>query len=79
MQIIATGSSSFDLANQVGEPLVGRKREFILYPLSIKELIGYRGYSNILSEMDMLLRYGTYPSVYLNSEDEVVLPTRLGP
>jgi len=70
IQIIATGSSSFDLANQVGEPLVGRKREFTLYPLSIKELIDYRGYSNIVSELETLLRYGTYPSVYLNSQDE---------
>ena len=70
IQIIATGSSSFDLANEVGEPLVGRKRDFILYPLSIKELIDYSGYSNIVSNMEIILRYGTYPTVYLNSEEE---------
>jgi len=70
IQVIATGSSSFDLANEVGEPLVGRKREFILYPLSVKELIDYKGYSDIASELDIILRYGTYPSVYTNSENE---------
>ena len=35
-QVIATGSSSFDLSNQITEPLTGRKFEFILYPFSIK-------------------------------------------
>ncbi len=36
--VIATGSSSFDLQNQAGEPLVGRNTLFLLTPLSIKEL-----------------------------------------
>ncbi len=36
--IVVTGSSSFDLSQQVGEPLTGRKRTIILYPLSQKEL-----------------------------------------
>ena len=38
MQIIATGSSSFDLANKISEPLTGRALEFKLYPLSVQEL-----------------------------------------
>ncbi len=73
IQIIATGSSSFDLADEVGEPLVGRKREFVLYPLLIKELIDYSGYSNITAELETVLRYGTYPTIYLNSEVEARL------
>jgi hypothetical protein len=40
MQIIATGSSSFDLSNEITEPLTGRKFEFFLYPLSLSELFG---------------------------------------
>ena len=32
-RIIATGSSSFELANQINEPLTGRKIEFHLYPV----------------------------------------------
>src|SRR6056297_1204226 len=70
IQILATGSSSFDLANEVGEPLVGRKRDFVLYPLSVKELIDYKGYSEVVSNLEMILRYGTYPTVFLSSEDE---------
>lgn len=38
MQIIATGSSSFELANKIHEPLTGRKHEFWLYPFSLEEL-----------------------------------------
>jgi len=37
-QIIATGSSSFDLSNEIMEPLTGRKTEFYLHPFSIAEL-----------------------------------------
>ncbi|PJC43247.1 MAG: ATPase, partial [Candidatus Pacebacteria bacterium CG_4_9_14_0_2_um_filter_36_8] len=37
LQIIATGSSSFDLANKVNEPLTGRKKTFYLYPLAQNE------------------------------------------
>ena len=36
--IIATGSSSFDIANKIGEPLVGRKKTITLYPISVYEL-----------------------------------------
>src|SRR3989338_875101 len=39
IRIIATGSSSFDLANQVGEPLVGRKWQYQLYPVAQLELV----------------------------------------
>lgn len=38
VQVIATGSSSFDLANKTGEPLVGMMIEFLLYLFSIKEI-----------------------------------------
>ena len=38
LQIIATGSSSFDLANKINEPLTGRTWTFILYPFSIPEI-----------------------------------------
>ena len=38
IQIIATGSSSFDLSNKIAEPLTGRKNEYYLYPFSLEEL-----------------------------------------
>lgn len=63
MQIIATGSSSFDLANRAGEPLTGRAYPLRLYPVSLQELAGKSGYSVIESRLDNLLRFGLYPSI----------------
>lgn len=39
VQVVATGSSSFQLASKVNEPLTGRKREFKLYPISFREMV----------------------------------------
>ena len=62
MQIIATGSSSFDLANRTGEPLTGRVYPLRLYPVSLQELAGSSGYS-VIARLDNLLRFGLYPSI----------------
>lgn len=63
MQVIATGSSSFELSGKIAEPFTGRKNEFYLYPLSIEEM--YSVYSPL--ECDRLLEqwmvYGLYPGV----------------
>lgn len=64
IQIMATGSSSFDLANNIGEPLVGRKREFILYPLSMQEIIDNTNFHEASSILDSVLLYGLYPAIY---------------
>jgi len=68
-QIIATGSSSFDLANEISEPLTGRKNEFFLYPFSLEEL--GQIYSEI--EIDRLLEnrmiFGMYPEIILKKDD----------
>jgi predicted AAA+ superfamily ATPase len=55
IQIIATGSSSFDLANKVNEPLTGRAYEFMLYPLSVSETQE--------KDINAFLTYGLYPGV----------------
>jgi hypothetical protein len=63
LQVIATGSSSFDLANKINEPLTGRKWEYNLFPLSFEELSGS---GDEISERRMLnhrLLYGSYPEV----------------
>lgn len=68
-QIIATGSSSFDLANKIIEPLTGRADEFTLLPLSIDEISN----SLKLDKEDIcnLLNYGLYPAVVAaKSKDE---------
>jgi predicted AAA+ superfamily ATPase len=43
VQVIATGSSSFDLANQLNEPLTGRAFHFHLFPLSLEEVVAKHG------------------------------------
>lgn len=68
-QIIATGSSSFDLVNQIGEPLVGRSREFRLYPFSMAELNFAHNLFALQGKLEKMLRFGTYPSVFGQSEN----------
>lgn len=63
MQIIATGSSSFDLANQVNEPLTGRALEFILYPFSLRELKNFYKNYELDGQLENLLVYGLYPEI----------------
>ena len=66
---IASGSSSFELANTIKEPLTGRKLEFILLPFSITETINY---TNTIEEkrlLDSRLIYGLYPDVYNHFDD----------
>lgn len=63
VQVIATGSSAFELSNRVNEPLTGRKFEFILYPLSFTEMVQHHG---LLTEKRLLehrLIYGYYPEI----------------
>ena len=70
VQVIATGSSSFDLSNKVNEPLTGRKWEYKMFPLSFGELFSHNG---LLEEKRLLghrLLYGTYPDVVVNEGDE---------
>lgn len=68
-QVIATGSSSFELSGQISEPLTGRKIEFFLYPLSVSELLQI--YSPL--EMNRLLEeqlvFGMYPGVIFSGPD----------
>ncbi len=62
VQIIATGSSSFDLANKINEPLTGRAFEFTLFPLSLEEI--RRAFSDIsMKRLSEYLRLGTYPAI----------------
>ncbi len=61
LQIIATGSSSFDLSNKIKEPLTGRVIEYTLYPFSIAELSQHYNRLELQSIIDTLLVYGSYP------------------
>ena len=63
VQIIATGSSSFDLANKLSEPLTGRKFEYLLYPISYGELIKEHGKLKEKQDLNLRLIFGSYPEV----------------
>jgi len=63
VQIIATGSSSFDLLGQVGEPLVGRKINLKLYSVSQLELLKKYNRFELESKLEDWLIYGGYPAV----------------
>ena len=70
IKVIATGSSSFDLANKINEPLTGRKWEYHLLPLSFKEAAEA---SSIFKEMGYLetrLIYGYYPEIVTHPGEE---------
>jgi predicted AAA+ superfamily ATPase len=70
VQLIATGSSAFELANSVNEPLTGRKWECKMFPLSFSEMVGHHG---LLEEKRLLphrLLYGYYPDVVNNKGNE---------
>ena len=70
VQVIATGSSSFELASKVNEPLTGRKREFKLYPLTFSEMAEH---SSLIEELRLIphrLVYGYYPEVVANPGQE---------
>ena len=70
IQVIATGSSAFDLASKVNEPLTGRKWEFMLYPLSFDEMVKHHGYTAEKSLLPHRLVYGYYPEVVTHDGQE---------
>jgi len=63
LKIIATGSSSFDLANQVQEPLTGRTITYRLYPIAIQELRQQLSHFELKDRLEHYLLYGMYPEV----------------
>jgi predicted AAA+ superfamily ATPase len=63
IQYIATGSSSFELSNELSEPLTGRNIKFIMYPLSIGELSEKYDRIQLKEKIDELLVFGSYPDI----------------
>ena len=62
VRVIATGSSSFDLAQNIGEPLVGRKITLRLYPISQLELLKQQGNQfDLMRQLEDYLIFGSYP------------------
>ncbi len=70
LQIIATGSSAFDLMNRTQEPLTGRKRTFYLFPVSYNELINHTNILEARRALESRLIYGSYPEIVNNPGHE---------
>jgi len=61
LKIIVSGSSSFKLSKDTGEPLTGRSNTFKLFPVSISEIIKTHGRMHVIQNLNDFLIYGTYP------------------
>lgn len=69
VQVIATGSSSFELANKLNEPLTGRKYEMFLYPIAFSEMVTHNGLLEEKRTLQQRLIYGSYPEIITNPID----------
>ena len=69
VQLLVTGSSSFELQNRLNEPLTGRKYEYHLYPISTAELLDNKGLLAVRQSLESRLIYGSYPDI-INHADE---------
>ncbi len=63
VRVIATGSSTFDLAKQIGEPLTGRKNVIKMYSISQIELNKIENLSQVQANLENRIIYGSYPEV----------------
>lgn len=71
IKVIATGSSSLELANKINEPLTGRKWEYMLFPFSFGEMVNEHGITEERRQLEHRLIYGYYPDVVKNAGDEI--------
>jgi predicted AAA+ superfamily ATPase len=70
IQVIATGSSAFEIKNKTNEPLTGRKWQFQLFPFSFAELVKNHGLIEEKRMLPVRLLYGSYPEIALNNGEE---------
>ena len=70
VRVVATGSSSFELSEEVGEPLTGRMDEYVLSPLSFSELARHSSAVVERNSLAIRLLYGSYPDVVKCVSDE---------
>ncbi len=70
MQVIATGSSAFELRNKTNEPLTGRKWEYHLYPICFDELSKHTSIPAEVEQLERRLLFGCYPDIVENAGDE---------
>jgi len=71
IKIIATGSSSFDLVKDIGEPLTGRKFTLKLFPLAQLELMQIEQRAETEADLEARLIFGSYPEVILTRDNSL--------
>jgi len=69
VKVVATGSSSFDLARNIGEPLTGRKFTLMMFPLSQMELSSIESRHVTDDRLESRLIYGSYPQIVLENDN----------
>ena len=69
VQVIAAGSSAFELRNRLNEPLTGRKYEYRLFPISTNEIYKTAGYLDVQRLMESRLIYGSYPDILTHGSE----------
>lgn len=69
VQVVATGSSAFELRNCLNEPLTGRKYEYQMFPISSKEIYQSSGYIDLKGGLETRLIYGSYPDILNHASD----------
>jgi len=77
IQLVATGSSSFELANKINEPLTGRKWQYQMFPLSFAEMVNHHGLLQEKMLLNHRLLYGYYPDIVNNPGEEKELLQQL--
>jgi predicted AAA+ superfamily ATPase len=70
VQLFVSGSSSFDLGNELNEPLTGRKWEYELFPISWEEYENEIGFIKSEQQIENRVIYGFYPEVINNQGNE---------
>ena len=76
-QLLISGSSALELANEINEPLTGRKWEYMLYPISWEELLEHANYLSVIQQLEQRLIFGSYPDVINNQGEEIEILSQL--
>lgn len=77
VQLLVTGSSSFELQDRLNEPLTGRKFEYHLYPISTSEILNSQGLLGVKQTLEQRLIFGSYPDIINHADDAKELLTNL--
>lgn len=71
IQLLVSGSSALELADEINEPLTGRKWEYRLFPISFQEFYNQYGYLEVIQQLEHRIIFGMYPEVLTNRGNEI--------